>query len=148
MLKDICKSFEGLQGYGAFLLRISMGILFIAHGLILKVMTFGVAGTVGYFESIGFPGFIAYVVIMAEIGGGLLLLAGFLTRIVSLGLIPLMIGATMQHISNGWVFSAEGGGWEFPAFWAVLLLVQALIGPGKFALGNIWCPFSLLEKKA
>ncbi|MGY0776501.1 DoxX family protein [Azospirillum argentinense] len=120
--------------YAAFLLRVSLGLLFIAHGLILKVFTFGIAGTVGYFESLGYPGLFAYLVILGEIGGGLLLLAGVFTRWISLALLPILIGATLQHTGNGWVFSAQGGGWEFPVFWTVLLGVQALLGDGAFAL--------------
>ncbi len=120
--------------YAAFLLRVSLGLLFIAHGLVLKVLTFGVAGTVGYFESLGYPGFFAYLVILGEIGGGLLLVAGVFTRWISLALLPIMLGATLQHIGNGWVFSASGGGWEFPVFWTVLLPIQALLGDGAFAL--------------
>lgn len=120
--------------YATFLLRVSLGLLFIAHGLVLKVLTFGVAGTVGYFESLGYPGFFAYLVILGEIGGGLLLVAGVFTRWISLALLPIMLGATLQHIGNGWVFSAAGGGWEFPVFWTVLLPIQALLGDGAFAL--------------
>jgi putative oxidoreductase len=43
--------------YAALLLRVSLGVMFIAHGLLLKVFTYTVAGTAGYFESIGYPGF-------------------------------------------------------------------------------------------
>ena len=45
-----------------------------------------------------------------------------------------MIGATLQHLGGGWLFSANGGGWEFPVFWTVMLLVQALLGDGAYAL--------------
>ncbi|MBV6633607.1 MAG: DoxX family protein [Alphaproteobacteria bacterium] len=117
----------------ALILRLSMGSLFIAHGL-LKVLVFTIPGTVGFFESIGYPGFFAYLVIAAELGGGALLILGLQTRLVSLGLVPILIGATLQHAANGWLFSAEGGGWEFPALWTVLLVVQALLGPGAYAL--------------
>lgn len=120
--------------YGAFLLRVSMGSLFIAHGLLLKVFTFTVPGTVGFFESIGYPGFFAYLVILGEIGGGLALILGLWTRTVALLLLPIMIGATLQHFGNGWLFSGEGGGWEFPVLWTVLLLVQALLGSGAWAV--------------
>jgi putative oxidoreductase len=57
-------------------------------------------------------------------------------RWVALAFVPLMIGAAQQHIGNGWVFSAEGGGYEFPIFWTVTLFVQALLGSGSFALEN------------
>lgn len=119
--------------YAALLLRVSMGALFLAHGL-MKVFVFTVPGTVAFFEQIGYPGFLAYPVILAEIGGGLLLVLGVQTRLVALALVPVMVGATLQHAGNGWVFSATGGGWEFPAFWTVLLGVQALLGDGALAL--------------
>ncbi len=120
--------------YAALLLRVSLGTLFLAHGLLLKVFTFTIPGTVGYFQSVGYPGFFAYLVIAGEIGGGLALLLGIRTRAISLLLLPIMIGATLQHVGNGWLFTGQNGGWEFPVFWTVALLVQALLGDGAFAL--------------
>jgi putative oxidoreductase len=119
--------------YAATLLRVSSGVLFLAHGL-LKVNVFTVAGTVGFFESLGLPGFLAYLTIAAEIGGGLALILGVATRLVSLGLIPVLLGATWVHSGNGWLFSGEGGGWEFPLFWAVVQVVIALLGAGAYAV--------------
>ena len=57
--------------YAALLLRISLGVLLLAHGLLLKVLTFTVPGTVGFFQSIGYPGYFAYLVIAGEIGAGI-----------------------------------------------------------------------------
>lgn len=119
--------------YGAFLLRVSLGVLALAHGL-TKVFVFTIPGTVGYFESIGYPGFLAYLVILGEVGGGLALIAGLWTRAIALALVPILVGATLQHLPNGWGFSSPNGGWEYPAFWTVALLVQALLGSGAFAL--------------
>jgi putative oxidoreductase len=128
--------------YAALLLRVSLGVMFIAHGLLLKVFTFTVPGTVGYFESLGYPGFFAYLVILGEIGGGLALILGTWTRVVSILLLPIMIGATLQHVGSGWMFSNAGGGWEFPVFWTVALVVQALLGSGAWALKpEAWLPF-------
>lgn len=121
----------------ALLLRVSMGILFVAHGL-LKVLVFTIPGTVAYFQSIGYPGSLAYVVIAAEIIGGVMLILGILPRLVAVALIPIMIGATLQHVPNGWLFSAPKGGWEFPALWTVLLVVLAMLGPGRAALMPEW----------
>lgn len=126
--------------YAALLLRVSMGVLLLAHGLLLKVFTFTISGTVGYFESIGYPGFFAYLVILGEIGGGLALILGVWTRTISLLLLPILIGATLQHAGNGWVFSGENGGWEFPAFWTVMLVVQALLGDGAHAWRPTFLP--------
>ena len=119
--------------YAALLLRLSLGVMFIAHGL-LKIVVFTPAGTVGFFESLGLPGFLAYLTIVAEIGGGAALIAGLWTRWVSLALLPIILGALVVHSGAGWVFSSEGGGWEFPAFWAVALVVQALLGDGAYSV--------------
>lgn len=119
--------------YAALLLRVGMGVMLLAHGLLLKVLTFGVAGTAGYFQSLGYPAFFAYLVIAGEIGGGLALILGLWTRRVSLLMLPIMIGATLQHLGSGWLFSAPKGGWEFPAFWTLTLVVQALLGDGAYA---------------
>src|SRR5690606_23803994 len=67
---------------GAFVLRISLGVMFLAHGLLLKVFVFGPASTAGFFESIGLPGALAYLTIAAETVGVLLLIAGVGTRYV------------------------------------------------------------------
>lgn len=130
--------------YGAFALRVSLGIMFVAHGLLLKYFTFTLGGTVQFFESIGYPGFLAYVVFAAETLGGLALIAGFQTRLVSFALIPILIGATMVHVPNGWVFSAEGGGWEYPAFLIVATAVQGLLGGGAFAITKREFPLPIL----
>ncbi len=119
--------------YAALILRVSLGVMFIAHGL-LKVFVFTLPGTVQFFQSVGFPGFLAYVVTFAEIGGGVLLVLGIGTRIVALAGIPILLGAASVHAGNGWVFSAPNGGWEYPVFLAVASLVQALLGDGALAL--------------
>lgn len=120
--------------YAALLLRVTMGVAFLAHGLLLKVMTFGLGGTMGFFGSIGYPPVLGAVVAIAEVAAGLALIAGLWVRAVSLLLLPIMIGATIQHVPNGWLFTSTGGGWEFPAMWTLLLLVQAGLGAGAYAL--------------
>lgn len=127
---------ESNADIAAFLLRVVMGALFLAHAA-LKLFVFTPAGTAGFFESLGLPGPLAYVVILAELAGGLALILGVWTRIVSLALLPILLGSIYApHGAAGFFFSNEGGGWEFPAFWAVVLLVQALLGNGAFALGR------------
>lgn len=120
--------------YAALVLRVALGVMFLAHSLYLKVFVFTVAGTVGFFESIGLPGLFAYLTILAEIGGGIALILGFQTRIVALALLPVLLGATWVHAGNGWLFTAEGGGWEYPLFLAVAAVVQALLGGGAYAV--------------
>lgn len=120
----------------ATLLRVSLGALFLAHAG-LKIFVFTIPGTVQFFQTIGYPGSLAYLVIAAEVAGGLALILGLWTRWVALALVPLMIGATLQHLPNGWLFSGKGGGWEFPVFWIVTLLVLALLGDGAYALRRL-----------
>ena len=102
--------------------------MLIAHGL-LKVFVFTLPGTAQFFESVGFPGFLAYVVTPAEVIAGVLLVLGLQTRWVALATLPILIGAASVHTGNGWVFSAPNGGWEYP----VLLIVLAALLPGFFS---------------
>jgi putative oxidoreductase len=114
------------QHAGNTLLRVSLGLMFIAHSVVLKYFTFTLAGTAQYFASIGLPSSLAYVVFALEAIGGVLLVLGIRTRWVALALVPVLIGATWAHIGNGWVFSNANGGWEYPVFLIVIAIVVAL----------------------
>lgn len=130
--------------YAALVLRVALGVLALAHGL-LKIIVFTPAGTVGFFESLGLPGALAYVTIAVEVVGGLALIAGVFTRYVAVAMVPILIGSIVfAHGSAGWLFSNEGGGWEFPAFWTVALIVQAMLGDGAFA----WKPGTARQRTA
>ena len=131
---------ERNKGYGIALLRISLGVMFIAHSVVLKYFTFTLAGTAQYFESIGLPGFLAYMVFGMEAVGGVLLVLGVRTREVAAALIPILIGALLVHAGNGWVFSNAGGGWEYPLYLVVLSAAQVLLGEGAFALSRSSAP--------
>ncbi|MDF3010388.1 MAG: rane protein [Burkholderiales bacterium] len=123
--------------YAAFILRISLGAMYVAHSLVLKHFTFTLPGTAQFFESLGLPGPLAYATFWAELIGGALLLGGLGTRWVALALVPVLAGALWVHAGNGWVFSAANGGWEYPLFLIVVSFVAALLGDGKYALGNV-----------
>jgi putative oxidoreductase len=111
---------------GDTLLRVALGIMFIAHSVVLKYFTFTLAGTAQYFSSIGLPAPLAYVVFALEAIGGVLLVLNIATRWVALGLVPVLLGAMWVHLGNGWVFSAPNGGWEYPLFLIVISIVVAL----------------------
>lgn len=120
--------------YAALVLRLSLGVLFLAHAA-LKIFVFTPAGTAQYFASLGLPPALAYLTMLGEVGGGAALILGIYTRVVALALTPILIGTIVTvHGANGWLFDNAGGGWEFSAFWAVTLVVQALLGDGAFAL--------------
>ena len=122
--------------YAALVLRVSLGVMYIAHSLVLKYFIFTLPGTAQFFASLGLPGALAYVTFWAELIGGVLLVAGVGTRVVALALIPILLGATWVHAGNGWVFSAANGGWEYPVFLIAASLVLALLGNGRFAVAT------------
>ena len=132
---------EKYSTFGIALLRVSLGIVFIAHSLYLKVMVFGIPGTVGFFQSLGLPAVIAYLTIATEILAGLALVAGFQTRLAAIASIPVLLGATWAHSQNGWVFSNTNGGWEYPLILVIMAIVIALTGGGygsrKDSLGEL-----------
>ena len=122
--------------YGALVLRVALGIAALAHGL-LKVFVFTPAGTVGFFESLGYPAALAWAVMAIEILGGIALILGFYARVVALVQIPVLLGAALVHLPNGWLFANANGGWEYPVFWAAALAALVLIGPGAHALRDV-----------
>ncbi|MEP9376520.1 DoxX family protein [Aquabacter sp. CN5-332] len=119
--------------YGLFLLRAALGLMWVSHAL-MKSFLFGIPGFAGYLTSQGMPGALAGPIILIELVGGLLILAGVYARQVSVLMIPVMAGAMSVHLANGWLFSAPGGGWEYPAFLILVSVVVGLAGEGAFAL--------------
>ncbi len=119
--------------YGLTLLRIALGIMWIAHAL-LKLAVFTLPGTAKYFESVGLPGFLAYPVFGLELLGGCALVLGFYGRQVAVALVPIMLVATWVHLPNGWVHTSPGGGWEYPLFLTVASCALWLLGDGPLAL--------------
>jgi putative oxidoreductase len=116
------------------LLRVALGSMWISHAL-LKVVVFTMPGFAGFLASQGFPTFAAWPIVLAEIIGGAAILSGVYGRYASIALLPIMLGAAWTHLGNGWVFSNAGGGWEYPIFLAVISVVHALLGDGKYVIG-------------
>ncbi len=123
--------------YAALALRVALGVMFIAHAL-LKYYVFTLPGTAQFFQSLGLPGALGYATFFAELIGGVLILAGVHSRWVSAALIPVLLGATWAHAGNGWLFTAQNGGWEYPAFLTLAAAAQALLGDGKYALSGLF----------
>jgi putative oxidoreductase len=134
---------------GVTLLRFGLGIMFLAHSIVLKLMTFGLPGTAAFFRSVGLPGWLGYATFFAEAVGGVLLVLGVQTRWVALALSPFLLGAIATvHLKNGWLFEAPGGGWEYPAYLFLLCITQALLGDGMWAASPSLTPRSLLRRAA
>ena len=120
--------------YAVLLLRVSLGVMFLAH-VALKIFVFTVPGFVGYFASLGLPAIVAYGTIALELLGGIALILGIYVSWVALPLAIEVLGTiVLVHGANGWLFTNKGGGWEYPAFWTVGLIVLYLLGDGALAL--------------
>lgn len=120
--------------FAALILRLSLGCMFLAHTL-LKILVFSPAGTVAYFESLELPGFFAYLIMGAELVAGTALILGIFARWIALAMIPELIGTiVLVHGANGWLFSNEGGGWEYPLFLIMASLALGLLGDGAYAM--------------
>lgn len=119
--------------YAFTLLRIALGLMWLSHAL-LKILVFTLPGTDQFFIAHGFPAYSVYPVVAAELVGGAMILLGFHGRVASLALLPVLIGATSVHVPNGWVFTANGGGWEYPVFLMIASVAHALGGDGALAL--------------
>jgi putative oxidoreductase len=120
--------------YAALLLRVSLGIMFLAH-VTLKIFVFTVPGFVGFFGSLGLPAVLAYGVIALELLGGIALIFGIYASWVAVPLALEMVGTiVLVHGPNGWLFTNKGGGWEYPAFWTIGLIALYLLGDGAMAI--------------
>ena len=136
-----------MERYGQTVLRLMVGITFIAHGAQHLFGIWGgagLAGTAASFDSIGLsPGFpLAVAVGVIEFGGGLLLLAGALTPYVSVALIVVMFGAMWKvHLANGffinWAMTpGVGHGVEYNLMLIAALLCLTLGGPGALSIDH------------
>lgn len=123
---------------GLLILRLVLGLTFMAHGSQKLFGWFGgggLAGTTGMMQKMGLraPGFWAILAALAEFGGGLLLALGFLNPLGSLGIIAAMLVAISQvHWPKG--FWNTKGGFEFPLINLTAALALALTGPGAYSL--------------
>jgi len=117
----------------ALINRLALGCMFVSHGL-LKAVVYSLPESAKFFESVGFPGWLAYVVTFGEIVGGTAIVLGIRTRWFVAALLPVLLGTLRVHAGNGWLFSSPNGGWEYSAMLIVVCVVQLLLGDGAFAL--------------
>ena len=117
--------------------RIALGAMIAAHGY-AKVFRGGkIAGTAGWFDSIGMrPGKLnAIMAAGTEIGVGILLILGLATPLAAAGLVALMTVAIVTvHRKNGFFVYNAGQGIEYCLMLAVYALLVGTVGPGTYSL--------------
>ncbi len=123
-------------GLGLGVLRIVLGIVFIAHGW-GKVFG-GIGDTAGFFGSLGIPlpTLAAWGIALLETGGGVLLILGlFVAPVAGLLVLHMLAGIFLVHLPNGFfVIGAGTGGYEFNLVLTAACLVLVMAGPGNWAL--------------
>ena len=133
-MKTSAADVSPLAPYAATVLRLALGGLFLVHAL-TKLLVFTPAGTAAFFASLGLPGALGYLTIVVELAIAAALLLGVYARWVGLLGVPLLLGTIVTvHGANGFGFANAGGGWEYPAFWALALVVLFLLGDGRWTL--------------
>jgi putative oxidoreductase len=118
------------------ILRVVLGVTFFIHGLVK--FQGGIENIVGWFDSIGLPGSMAYGVALLEMIGGILLIVGLGSRIVSALLVLLMLGATVKvKLAGGFLGNGQGAGYELDLALAAMALFIAINGSKMFALDSL-----------
>jgi putative oxidoreductase len=122
------------------LVRVVVGVLLAGHGaqkLFGWFGGYGLAGTGGFFESIGYkPGrLFAFLAGFGEFAGGLVLALGFVTPLAGAAVVAVMANAIVAgHWGKGpW---ASNGGWELPLTYGAVGAASAFAGPGRFSLDH------------
>jgi len=134
-----------MQSYGPVVLRVSVGAVFIAHGA-QKLFGLwggpGLNGTTAMLTSLGLPYAqpLAILLAVVELGGGILLALGGLTRWVALALaIDMAVAIWKVHFRNGFFLSehaARGGGAEYAMVLLAALVCLMLVGPGALSIDH------------
>lgn len=130
--------------YAALVLRVFMGVMFVAYGFQINTLGYSPTAFARYIVPVGYPALLGFIIILVEVFGeamvvlgGLMLVLGLWSRWVALAALPILIGAILEHLPNGWVFSNLHGSWSCPAFWTAALIVQILLGDGAYALKSL-----------
>jgi putative oxidoreductase len=142
----IRKLFRTDNDISSLVLRLLLGIVFFPHGA-QKVFGWfggpGFSGTMGMFtEKMGVPAFLAFLAILAESGGSLALISGFLTRVAAFGIACNMVVAIfMVHLPNGffmnWFGKQQGEGFEYHLLVIAIAIALMIKGGGQWSIDGL-----------
>ncbi|MEC1179031.1 DoxX family protein [Metasolibacillus meyeri] len=118
---------------GKVILRVVLGLTFFIHGL--SKFQGGIANTAGFFDSIGIPGFMAYIVAIIELLGGIVVIFGLGTRIVSTLLALIMVGAILTvKLPAGFLGDGQMAGYELELLLLAMSIYFIFASKSKFSL--------------
>lgn len=121
---------------GSLIIRVVLGITFFIHGLV-KFQD-GIENTVGWFESIGLPGVLAYGVAAVELVGGIMLVLGLFSRIVSILIAIVMVGAIVKvKLAVGFLGNGQMAGYELDLAFLAMAVMLAITDSKAFALDQL-----------
>lgn len=125
---------DRLQPLALLGLRLALGIIMIGHGS-QKVFG-GLPATMGMLSKMGVPSWMAYLVAAAEFGGGILLVAGFLTRLGALAIaIDMAVAIAKVHWKNGLItLPGHPLGVEYPLGFGIIAFALIFFGAGPISL--------------
>ena len=124
------------QQVGMLILRLVLGITFFIHGL--AKFQGGIDNIAGWFQSMGIPGFMAYVVAVIELVGGLALILGLGTRVVSaLFVVILLVAIFKVKLAVGFMGNGKMAGYELDLSMMATALYFVLNGGSKFSIDSM-----------
>lgn len=121
-------------------LRVGLGLDFMAHGSQKLFSAFGgtgLSGTAGFFDSLGaHPGMLwAIVGAIVEFGGGIALVVGLFVRLAGIGLaVDMILAIALYNAGHGFFVAKGSDGWEINYVIALIAVALIVAGPGRFAL--------------
>ncbi|MGD8188463.1 DoxX family protein [Brevibacillus ginsengisoli] len=122
---------------GALLLRLVVGLVFFIHGL--DKYQSGLGNIAGWFESIGLPGFMAYIVGTIELFGGILLILGVGTRFIAWLLTCILVGAIVKvKLAVGFMGNGQMAGYEYDLVLLAVTVFLGLVGGGQITLAKLF----------
>ncbi|TWD93380.1 putative membrane protein YphA (DoxX/SURF4 family) [Neobacillus bataviensis] len=120
----------------ALILRVTLGVLFLIHGIVK--FQGGIENIVGWFDSIGLPGFMAYGVASLEIIGGIAIIIGLATRFFAVLFSLLMIGATLKvKLSVGLLGNGQMSGYELDLAFLAIAFFLAINGSKLLSVSSM-----------
>ena len=125
---------QNSQDLGKFVLRVSLGLLVLLHGI--AKITGGIGGIEGMVTAAGLPGWLAYGVYVGEVVAPLMLILGLHARIgAGLVAINMLVAIFLVHLGEIMQLNGQGG-WalELQGMFLFGAIAVALLGPGRYGV--------------